>query len=71
VRYLVKKLDGQYVAMLTIAGCSPPTTYATATRDAKDAHDFGSRPAAESWIRANGHGKVAELTDDGYWPLED
>lgn len=56
---------------LTLGGVSPPTTYTMATADAVDAHDFGSRATAEAWIRANGSGKVAEMTDDGYWPVED
>ncbi|MFM2198865.1 MAG: hypothetical protein RLZZ505_2297 [Verrucomicrobiota bacterium] len=71
MRYLVQKPDGRFVMKLTLGGVSPPTTYTMATADAVDAHDFGSRGAAEVWIRANGSGKVAEMTADGYWPVED
>ena len=71
MRYLVQNPDGRFVVMMTVPGCTPPTTYTMATPDAKDGHDFGNRGAAEAWIRANGSGKVAELTDEGYWPLDD
>jgi hypothetical protein len=71
VRYLVEKPDGRFVMMLTLGGVSPPTTYTMSTPDAIDAHDFGSRAAAEAWIRSNGMEKVADMTDEGYWPLED
>ncbi len=71
MRYLVEKPDGRFVMMLTLGGVSPPTTYTMSTPDAIDAHDFGSRAAAEAWIRSNGMEKVADMTDEGYWPLED
>lgn len=57
--------------MLTLGGVSPPTTYTMSTPDAQDAHDFGSRAATVVWIRSNGMGKVAEMTDEGYWPLDE
>ncbi len=71
MRYIVRKPDGRYVAMMTHSGLSSPTTYATSTPDARDAHDFGSMPAAQAWLRTHGPGKALELTDGGYWPLED
>ena len=71
MRYLVQKPDGRFVMKLTLGGVGPATTYKMATADAVDAHDFGSRGAAEAWIRVNGYGRVAEMTAEGYWPVED
>jgi hypothetical protein len=71
MRYVVLKPDGRYVGLLNITGVNHSTAYFTSTPDAADAHDFGSRAKAGAWIRQNGGGKVVELTDGGYWPLED
>lgn len=71
MRYLVQKPDGRFVMKLTLGGVSPPTTYTMSTPDALDAHDFGSRADAEAWIRANGVGKLAEMTDGGFWPVDE
>jgi RecB family endonuclease NucS len=71
VRYLVQKPDGRFVMKLTLGGVSPPTIYTMSTPDTLDAHDFGSRADAEAWIRSNGVGKVAEITAEGYWPVEE
>lgn len=71
MRYLVQKPDGRFVMKLTLGGSAPAITYTMATPDSVDAHDFGSRVDAEAWIRVNGVGKVAELTAEGYWPVED
>ena len=68
VRHLVEKPDGRFVMKLTLDGNAPAITFTMST---PDAHDFGSRVAAEAWIRANGIGKVAVMTAEGYWPLED
>ena len=71
MRFVVVKPDGRFIRFLTIPGSSPPTTYTLDTADSVDAHDFGSRPNAERWIRNNGTGKVVELSDSGYWKAEE
>lgn len=71
MRHAVQREDGTFVMLLKIPGCSPPTTYTMSTGDSRDAHDFGSRVAAEQWVRKNGFGKVVVLTDSGDWPVED
>lgn len=71
MRFVVVKPDGRFVRFQTMPGSNPPTTYTMATADSQDAHDFGTRAAAERWIRDHGQGKVAELTDSGHWPAEE
>lgn len=71
MKYAVILPDGKFVAFLTLPGGTPPVTYTMDTSDSRDAHDFGSRDAAEKWIRDHRKGKLAELTDDGFWPFDE
>lgn len=69
MRFVVTK-GRRYVRLVTMKGMDARTLYEISTPDVADAHDFGSRSAAEKWAEKNG-GQVDELTDSGHWPVDD